>query len=165
MALDTKLQASPGTSLRSLAKGYLLTHQTEGSSPHTVAYYQGILGRFLWYAEREGWSDNARLLTAWQIREFLGYVGGEVSRWGVRGNGSESSSHRASPRTVHHYYRALTAFFNWVVREGFLTESPMAKVKVAKAQAQGDQALYRGADRENAGGMRLGLPAQCQIHR
>jgi len=55
MTLDTKLQALPGTSLRSLVKGYLLSHQMEGSSPHTVAYYKGILSRFLWYAEREGW--------------------------------------------------------------------------------------------------------------
>lgn len=132
MGLDTKFQASPGTSLRSLVKGYLLTHQTEGSSPHTVAYYKGILSRFLWYAEREGWADDSRLLTEWQIREFLGYVGGEVGRWGAKAAGSESSSRRASSRTVHHYYRALTAFFNWVVQEGFLAESPMAKVKVAK---------------------------------
>jgi len=127
-----KSQSPPGTSLRYLVKGYLLTHQTEGRSPYTVAYYKGILGRFLWYAEREDWPDDARLLTEWQIREFLGYVGVEVNRWGVKGNGSESSSRRAAPRTVHHHYRALTAFFNWVVREGFLTESPMTKVKVAK---------------------------------
>jgi integrase len=132
MTLDTKLQALPGTSLRSLVKGYLLSHQMEGSSPHTVAYYKGILSRFIWYGGQEGWPDDTRLLTQWQIREFLGYVGGEVNRWAVKGNGSESSSRRASPRTVHHYYRALTAFFNWVVREGFLAESPMAKVRVAK---------------------------------
>jgi len=122
----------PGTSLSSLVKGYLLTHRSEGSSPHTVAYYKGILRRFLWYAQQENWPDDARILTQWQIREFLGYVGGEVNRWQVKGNGSESSSHRASQRTVHHYYRSLTAFFNWVVREGFLADSPMIRVKVAK---------------------------------
>jgi hypothetical protein len=80
MGLDTKLQALPGTSLRFLVKGYLLTHRTEGSSPHTVAYYKGILGRFLWYAEWEGWPDDSRLLTQWQMREFLGHIGGEVAR-------------------------------------------------------------------------------------
>lgn len=132
MVIDIKLQASPGTSLRSLAKGYLLTHQTEGRSPYTVEYYRGILNRFLWYAERENWSDDARLLTEWHIREFLGYVGGEVNRWGKEGNGSESSSHKASQRTIHHYYGGLRAFFNWVVEEGFLPQSPMTKVKVAK---------------------------------
>jgi len=49
-------QALPGTSLKPPVKGYLLTHRTEGSSPHTVAYYKGILGHFLWYTEREGWA-------------------------------------------------------------------------------------------------------------
>jgi len=30
------------------------------------------------------------------------------------------------------YSRALTAFFNWVVRESFLADSPMMREKVAK---------------------------------
>jgi len=132
MVVSIKLESLPGTSLRSLAKGYVLTQQTEGSSPHTVEYYQGALHRFLWYTQREGWPDDSRLLTEWQIREFLGYVGTEVNRWDKKGNGSESSSHRASAGTVHHYYSGLRAFFNWAVKEGFLTESPVAKVKVAK---------------------------------
>ena len=132
MAVSIKLESLPGTSLRSLVQGYLLTHQTEGSSPNTVEYYRGILNRFLWYAEGQKWSDEARLLNEWHIREFLGYVGTEVNRWDKKGNGSESSSHRASAGTVHHYYSGLRAFFNWAVKEGFLTESPVAKVKVAK---------------------------------
>jgi hypothetical protein len=88
-----RIRAPSGTSLKSLVRGYLLTHQTEGRSPYTVAYYKGISSRFLWYVEQQGWADGARILTEWQI------------------NGSESSSRRASPRTIHHYYRALTAFF------------------------------------------------------
>ena len=132
MVVSIKLEAPPGTSLKSLVKGYLLTHQTEGSSPHTVEYYRGILNRFLWYAAREGWSDDARLLNEWHIREFLGYVGTEVKRWAKEGNGSESSSRRVSLRTLHHYYGALRAFFNWVVKEGFLAVSPLTMVKVPK---------------------------------
>ena len=31
---------------------------------------------------------------------------------------------------MHHYYAVLKAFFNWCVGEGFLEESPLAKVKV-----------------------------------
>ncbi len=132
MVVSIKLEAPPGTSLESLVKGYLLTHQTEGSSPHTVEYYRGILNRFLWYAAREGWSDDARLLNEWHIREFLGYVGTEVKRWAKEGNGSESSSRRVSLRTLHHYYGALRAFFNWVVKESFLAVSPLTMVKVPK---------------------------------
>jgi site-specific recombinase XerD len=78
--------------------------------------------------------DDARLLNEWHIREFLGYVGTEMNRWAKEGNGSESSTRKASAATVHHYYSALRAFYNWAVREGFVPQSPVAKVKVAKAK-------------------------------
>jgi len=134
MVVSTKLEAPRGTTLKSLVRGYILTHQTEGSSPDTVEYYRGILSCFLWYAGQEGWADDARLLNEWHIREFLGYVATEANRWQKQGNGSESSSRKASSRTVHHYYSALRAFFNWAVKEGFLAESPLAKVKVARSK-------------------------------
>ena len=134
MFKSIELEAPPGTSLKSLVRGYLLTHQTEGSSPNTIQYYRGILDRFLWYAITAGWVDDARLLNEWHIREFLGYVGTEMNRWAKQGNGSESSTRKASAATVHHYYSALRAFYNWAVREGFIPQSPVAKVKVAKAK-------------------------------
>jgi site-specific recombinase XerD len=134
MVLSVKLEAPLGTSLKSLVKGYLLTHQTQGSSPNTVEYCWGILNRFLWYAEKENWPEDARLLSEWHIREFLGYVGTETKRWDKQGNGSESSSHKASPRTVHHYYSVLRAFFNWAVKEDFVAESPVAKVRLPRPQ-------------------------------
>jgi len=122
----------PEIHLSLLIDAYLLSHETEWTSRHTSVYYSGILGRFLWFSQQNGWPDDAALITEWNVREFLRYVGREVNRWRAGGNGSESSSRRASPRTVHHYYRALTAFFNWVLREGYLAESPIANIKVAK---------------------------------
>jgi hypothetical protein len=41
----------------------VLTKQTEGKSSRTVEYYRDNLKRLLWYAEKEGWSDDIRLLT------------------------------------------------------------------------------------------------------
>jgi len=132
MVTDVKVQAPVGTSLRSLVQGFVLTKQTEGKSPKTVEYYRGNLKRFLWYSKKQSWSDNIRLLTEWHIREFLGYVTTETHRWGLDGNGSETSHRKASHSTTHHYFVALSCFFNWVIWEGFLQESPMSKVKVAK---------------------------------
>lgn len=131
MVVSTRLQTPPGTSLKSLVRGFVLTKRTEGKGPRTVEYYQGNLDRFLWYAGKGDWSDDARLTTEWHIREFLAYVASEIQRWGLNGNGSESSQEEASYSTVHHYYAVLKAFFNWCVREGFLTESPVAKVKMS----------------------------------
>ena len=123
--------APPGTSLKSLVGGFVLTKQTEGKSPRTVEYYRENLKRFLWYASRHDWPDDIRMLTEWHIREFLSYVATETRRWELQGNGSETSQKKASHSTVHHYFVALANFFGWVVREGFLPESPIAKIKVA----------------------------------
>ena len=136
MAVYNKIQVPLGTSLKSLIKGFVLTKQTEDKSPRTVEYYQENLKRFLWYAEKKNWPDDIRLLNEWHIREFLGYVATETHRWGISGNGSETSRHKASHSTVHHYYRALSCFFTWAVSEGLMNESPMAKIKVAKPKAK-----------------------------
>jgi len=132
MVICAKVQTPLGTSLRSLVKGFVLTKQTEDKSPRTVEYYQENLNRFLWYAEKENWSDDARLLTEWHIREFLSYVATETHRWGLKGNGSETSQRKASHSTIHHYFVTLSCFFSWAVCEGFLHESPMVKIKVSK---------------------------------
>jgi integrase/recombinase XerC len=130
MGILGKLEVLPGTCLKSLVKGFVLTKRTDGKSPRTVEYYESSLHRFLWYAEKEGWPDDIRIITEWCIREFLGYVATETRRWGLEGNGSESSCRQASRSTVHHYYAVLKAFFNWCLREGFIMESPLAKIKV-----------------------------------
>ena len=124
--------ARPGTSLKSLINGFVLTKQTEGKSPRTVEFYSENLKRFVWYASRQGWSDDIRMVTQWHVREFLGYLANEKGRWGLEGNGSESSQGKVSQATLHHYFVVLANFFKWAVSEGFLQESPTAKIKVAK---------------------------------
>ena len=136
MVTDLRPESPPGTSLKSLVSGFVLTKQTEGKSPRTVEFYSENLKRFLWYAQKQGWTDDIRMLTAWQIREFLGYVANEECRWGLEGNGSESSHVKVSHTTVHHYFVVLANFFGWVVREGFLKESPTARIKVAKPKVK-----------------------------
>ena len=132
MVVSTITEALPGVSLRSLVKGFVLTKRTEGKSRRTAEYYEENLRRFLWYADRQGWPDDIRFLTEWQIREFLGYVSTEKNRWGLKGNGSETSQRSASHATLHHYWVILSTFFNWLAREGFIADSPVAKIAVAK---------------------------------
>jgi site-specific recombinase XerD len=134
VAIGQGVQA--GRSLKSLVNGFVLTKQTEGKSPRTVEFYSENLKRFLWYASRQGWTDDIRTLTEWHIREFLGYLADERRRWGLEGNGSESSQGKVSYTTVHHYFVVLANFFGWVVREGFIRESPTAKMKVAKPKVR-----------------------------
>jgi len=136
MVVAIRQRVQTGTSLKSLVQGFVLTKQTEGKSPRTVEFYSENLKRFLWYASRQDWSDDIRMLTEWHIREFLSYLANEKRRWGLEGNGSETSQAKVSHTTVHHYFVVLANFFGWVVREGFLEESPTAKIKVAKPKVK-----------------------------
>jgi hypothetical protein len=72
------------------------------------------------------------MLSEWDIRDFLGYVANETNRWGLEGNGSEPARRKLTHTAVHHYFVYLANSFGWVVREGFLSESPTAKIEVAK---------------------------------
>lgn len=129
-----EVKAPVGTSLQSLVRGFVLTKKTEGKSQATVDYYQGNLRRFVWYTNQQNWPDDIRLLNEWHIREFLGYVSGETYRWGLQGNGSETSRHKASHATTRHYYVVLSCFFAWLTAEGFLKENPMTKIRVGKSK-------------------------------
>ena len=137
MVMALRPEAKPGTSLRSLVNGFVLTKQTEGKSPRTVEFYSENLKRFLWYVQKQDWpDDDIRLLTEWHIRLFLGYVGSETCRWGIQGNGSETSSRKASQSTVWHYFVVLSCFFNWSLAEGFIQDNPMSKIKAKKPKAK-----------------------------
>lgn len=127
----SQLSTKPGTSLRSLTQVFILCQQTDGKSPHTVKYYDGILHRFLWYAEKDKWPEDAQLISEWQIRELLRYVAGENKRWGNRSWNCEA---KPSHSMLRHYYIGLGAFFSWAVREGFLQETPLSNIKVHKAK-------------------------------
>jgi hypothetical protein len=74
MVISTRPTAPPGTSLKSLINGFVLTKQTDGKSPRTVEFYADNLKRFLWYSLKQRWPDDIRILTEWDIRDFLGYV-------------------------------------------------------------------------------------------
>ena len=121
---------SIGTSLKSLVQGFILTQRTDCRSPATIAYYEGNLKRFLWYVEQNDLPDDARLITEWDMREFFAYVSGETHRWGTEGNCSNSCKARATYSTVHHYFRVVKAFYNWCVKEGFVTENPLDNIKL-----------------------------------
>lgn len=50
MVTALRPEVKPGTSLRSLVNGFVLTKQTEGKSPRTVEFYSENLKRSYWYA-------------------------------------------------------------------------------------------------------------------
>jgi len=131
MVMSTVIR-QPGTSLRSLIGAFVLTKLTEGKSPRTIEFYSENLRRFIWYAERENWPQDIHGITQWHIKAFLGYVAIEKAKWGLKGNGSETSRKQASQATVRHYYNILKRFYNWLVEEGIIGENFMDRIHVAK---------------------------------
>ena len=114
--MTTKLTTETplGTSLSSLVQGFALTKRTEGKSTRTVDYYRDNLKRFVWYAEAHGWSDDITLITAWHVREFLGYVATEKRRWKTSSRSGWHSGCKASLATLHHYFVFLSTFFHLI---------------------------------------------------
>lgn len=119
----------PQVSPSALVQGFILTLKTEGKAPSTVAFLQGNLRRFLWYAKQEGWPDDVRAIDSWRVREFLAYAATASNRWGITGNGCESSR-EPSATGGWRYYRTLRHLFNWAIAEGLIEESPLANIKV-----------------------------------
>ncbi len=134
MVVSIRSQAPVSASIRSLTQGFILTQRTDCKSPRTIEYYESNLRRFLWYTENQDWPVDVRLISEWHLRDFLAYVSGEANRWGVEGNGSESSRRKATYCTVHHYYCVLKAFFNRCLREEFIPASPLVKIKLKNPQ-------------------------------
>jgi hypothetical protein len=114
MVISTRPVVQLGSSLKSLINGFVLTKQTDGKSPRTVEFYSENLKRFLWYSLKKQWPDDIRMISEWDIRDFLGYVANETNRWGLVGNGSEPAQRKVSHATVHHYFVVLANFFGWV---------------------------------------------------
>jgi site-specific recombinase XerD len=87
-----------------------------------------MMGKFRWWLAQEGLPDRLEAITAETIRFFLAYLRGDAGtgRWG---SDRPNAARPVRPSTVDTYYRALRAFFNFVVREGLLDESPLRKVR------------------------------------
>ena len=115
--------------LRSLVEDYILSCRCESKSAATIANYQYRLASFIWFCQASGFPDEPGKITTTHIRQFLWYLASEPNRWG---GSSTSAKKPASGATVNHYYRVLNSFFNWLEREGLISENPLTRIKTPK---------------------------------
>ena len=64
-------------SIERVIRSFLLNCRVEQLSPKTISAYEGNLGRFLWFARRDGYPEIISDITPDHIRHFLVYVGSE----------------------------------------------------------------------------------------
>lgn len=97
--------------LPSKLNAFLLAGKVGGLAPATLQNYQYHLEAFIRFCSVAGLNDTQNI-TAHHIRLFL-----------------LSLQERNSPVSVLDYYKSTKRFFNWLIEEGFLEESPMQKIK------------------------------------
>ena len=111
--------------LGNLIQGFKLSCQTEGKSPKTIEWYTTFLYRFLVFLELSAYPTDAAQINKEVIRAFILYLQVEAK--------TPRSKKPLSSATVQGYVRTLRVFFSWVVKEGYLPDSPTAKIPVPKA--------------------------------
>jgi len=105
--LNTTLEALlSGKSLSQVARNYLISCKVEAKSKHTIEVYSWVLTRF-----SQNYSPETA--SASEVRLFLSLIQDEGKK----------------PSSVHIFYRSLKTFYNWLVREGLIKESPMVNIR------------------------------------
>ena len=103
-------------SLRDAWASYLRHLRAAGRSPRTLKIYTQGLDAFDRYREAQGWPDGLLDVTRERLELWLT---------------AELEGHRA--QTALTYYRGLATFFRWLVDEGELERSPMARMRPPRA--------------------------------
>lgn len=95
--------------LANALKTYLLSCRVEDKSPGTIAVYQDRLTDFLHFITRNKITE----LNSHHIRLFL----------------LSLKERGLAPATIDAYYRCMRTFFNWLVAEGLISQTPMSNIK------------------------------------
>lgn len=108
--------ASAAPPLRSAWESYLRHLRAAGRSPRTLRIYTQALDAYDGFRAAHGWPEGLPDATCERLETWLAW---------------ELEGHR--PQTALTYYRGLATFFRWLVDEGELERSPMARMKPPRA--------------------------------
>jgi site-specific recombinase XerD len=107
-----------------LIEDWLMDCQLRQHSHRTIQGRRDFLLKLLWFLKHKG---EAEISTP-QIRAFIHYLSeghkDPLGRWG-----NPRLIKPLKPVTIHDFYRVLRAFFNWLIMEELLSDSPMRRVK------------------------------------
>ncbi|WP_018755220.1 tyrosine-type recombinase/integrase [Paenibacillus terrigena] len=120
----TKREASVNIDLFAEKEKYLYTKRIEKRAPKTIDAYRQVLDQFTkWYAESEHSEINSEVM-----REYIHYLSFEKKRWDDHPT-SPTGVKGLSTRTINNVIRNLKIFFNYLVSERIILNSPMDSVK------------------------------------
>jgi site-specific recombinase XerD len=127
-----------GGALSRCVELWLADGQASGWSLRTVSARRDMMEKFSWWLHQEEVPSRLEEITPEAVRFFLAYLRADAKdgRWE---DPRPNTSRAARPSTVDTYFWCFRAFFNFIVREGLLAESPMKKVtppRIPKDQIQ-----------------------------
>jgi site-specific recombinase XerD len=88
-------------------------------APSTIASYQAVGAHFLAYLEQQGMPTTANGITREHVESYIADMVGTVS-----------------PATVAKHYRSLQQLWRWLVEDGEIPDSPMARMRPAAVPEQ-----------------------------
>jgi len=98
--------------LGSLAASWQRHLRAQRASPATIATYGISVGQLAAFLRQQGMPTSPAAITREHVEAFITDL---LGKW--------------KPATAHNRYRALRSFFGWLVEEGEVKESPMARMK------------------------------------
>jgi len=109
---------------------YEVCNRAEGKSPKTISWYSANLRHFHRYLKSRHLPDSIDKIDTKLLREYVLYL---LKR--NRFDDHPYTPARAellSAATIHGHVRTVRAFFNWLVKEGLIQDSPARNLKPPK---------------------------------
>jgi len=127
-ALD---KARASTELSNLIGGYSLCARSEGISENTILLTKRAVTYLRNFLSRSSLPINAESIGVSEIRGFILYLK-ETQRFEYHPL-IKSHDGKLTGHTVNCYLRSISAFWSWLLKEGFINSNPFARVKIPKA--------------------------------
>ena len=116
--------------IKELVCAWVLAARAEAKSPNTVTIMLRCLGYFEDYLSSIGVPPTAGSVSPLLLRSYVVYLQQKPAF--SQHPYTRTQPHPLSDQTVHGYCRALRAFFNWAVAEGYLAASPFERVRLPR---------------------------------
>ena len=118
---------SPTDSLPALAASWARHLRAQRASPATISTYTEAVQQLAAYLAAQGMPSAPPAIRREHVEAFITYL---LGRW--------------KPATAHNRYRGLRSFFGWLVEEGEIRESPMARMKPPRLPEEPPPVLREG---------------------
>ncbi len=116
--------------LGQLIESYVLCCCTEGKSRKTTDWYRANLSRFSRYLKEHAFPQKVEEIGTAEARSFIFHLQNEVKRW--EASAYVRDNKHLSPFSVQGYARSIKAFWSWLLAEGYISQNPMAGLRLPR---------------------------------